>query len=195
MRVCDDVPPLRRGKLRRIIVAAFVAARFGTAGFRVCHYSIQNNHLHLLCEATNAERLARGMQGLAVRLAKRLNRATRRRGTFWKERYHERILRTPREVRNALVYVLQNGRHHPMGPGSGAVPESCLDVCSSAPYFDGWKERLRFAPAIDPPASAARTDDASNDMLDCPVATPGTWLLSTGWRRHGLVSVNEGPAS
>jgi REP element-mobilizing transposase RayT len=32
-------------------------------GFRVVHFSIQSNHLHLIVEATDEQSLSRGMQG------------------------------------------------------------------------------------------------------------------------------------
>jgi hypothetical protein len=119
------------------------------------------------------------VQGLASRIARRVNQLLGRTGTFFRERYHARVLHSPREVRNALVYVVQNGRHHSMGPGRGAIPDGCLDACSSALYFDGWREPVPRPPPEDRP----------------PVAKPATWLRATGWRRHGLLSVHESPAS
>jgi len=178
MRVRRDVPSLRRGRVRRIVMAALVPA-CRRRGYRICHFSVQRDHIHLVCEARDAERLARGMQGLAVRIAKRINNALGRRGALWDGRYHSRVLRTPREVRSALIYVVNNGRHHAASDRAGPVPPECLDALSSAPYFDGWKERVLSAPAIGPP----------------PVAAAGTWLLSAGWKRAGgRISVSEGPA-
>ena len=54
----------------------------------------------------------RGIRGLAIRIARAVNRAWLRRGRVWGDRYHAHSLRSPREVRNALVYVLQNFRKH-----------------------------------------------------------------------------------
>jgi REP element-mobilizing transposase RayT len=56
--------------------------------FRVIHFSIQPDHLHLVVEATSKQALTRGMQGLASRLARRINRTLRRRGCVFRERYH-----------------------------------------------------------------------------------------------------------
>jgi len=53
-----------------------------------------------------------GVQSLAIRIAKRLNHLWRRVGQLFADRYHDHILRTPREVRNALAYVLENAAHH-----------------------------------------------------------------------------------
>ncbi len=94
------------------------------ATFRVVHFSVQRDHVHLLVEASNRITLSSGMRGLAIRIARRLNRALRRRGSVFGDRWHGHALRSPREVRNALAYVLFNGTKH------GAVPFG-LDPCAS----------------------------------------------------------------
>src|SRR5262249_41437073 len=103
---------------------------------RLVHFSIQRDHLHLLVEATDRVALARGVQGIASGIARVVNRATGCDGRVWRDRYHARPLRTPTEVRRALVYVLRNGQKH----GSTA---SAVDPLSSAPWFHG----LRTDPA------------------------------------------------
>jgi hypothetical protein len=79
---------------------------------RVVHYSIQGNHLHLIVEAPGAKVRSRGMQRLATRIGKGLNRIARRCGTVFVDRYHAGVLRSPRQVANARRYVLENHRHH-----------------------------------------------------------------------------------
>jgi REP element-mobilizing transposase RayT len=81
-------------------------------GFRLVHYSVQGNHVHLLVEAEDARSLSRGMNGLGVRVAKGLNRVMRRRGKVLADRYHGHILKTPTEVRHARNYLLQNTERH-----------------------------------------------------------------------------------
>jgi putative transposase len=81
-------------------------------GFRLVHYSVQGNHLHLLVEANDERALSRGMNGLGVRVAKGLNRVMGRHGGVLAERYHAHILRTPTEARRARVYLLQNAQQH-----------------------------------------------------------------------------------
>jgi len=81
-------------------------------GFRLVHYSVQGNHLHLLVEVQDRRALSRGMKGLGVRIARGLNRVMRRRGAVLDDRYHEHVLRTPTEVRHARHYLLQNARKH-----------------------------------------------------------------------------------
>ena len=81
-------------------------------GFRLVHYSVQGNHVHLLVEAADKRALSRGMNGLGVRVAKGLNRVMRRSGKVLDDRYHGRILRTPTEARRARAYLLQNAAKH-----------------------------------------------------------------------------------
>jgi REP element-mobilizing transposase RayT len=166
------LPSLRLAESRRALTAAIAAAR-DRFGCRIIHFSIQTNHVHLLCEAKDRVSLSRGICGLLVRMARGYNRVHGRRGPVWASRYHARILRTPREVRTVLVYVLGNWRHH----GGERYPLGCIDPCSSALWFDG------FAEAVLPVC----TDSAP------PVAAAKTWLLSVGYRRYrGRISVDEG---
>ncbi len=111
MRLNKGLPSLRRKNAYRVLTRAFAAGgeRFG---FRLIHFSIQSNHLHLLAEAENRRALARGMQGLSIRIARGLNRLWRRTAKVLADRYHDHILRTPTEVRNAIRYVLHNVQRH-----------------------------------------------------------------------------------
>ena len=81
-------------------------------GFRLVHYAVMGNHVHLIVEAPNRVRLSRGMQGLGIRIARALNRVMGRSGRVVADRYHAHILRTPSEVRRAREYLLQNARRH-----------------------------------------------------------------------------------
>jgi putative transposase len=142
--------------------------------FRVVHFSVQSDHVHLIVEGSDTDGLARGASGLAVRLARAINRALGRRGAVWGDRYHARALRTPREVRHALVYVLMNFRKH------RPWDRQPLDPCSSAWWFDGFRMGAPAAGVGLPPS---------------PVCRPRTWLGSVGWRRHGLVDPWDAPGS
>jgi hypothetical protein len=144
--------------------------------FRVTHYSIQRDHVHLLVEAEDAAALSRGMKGVAARLARAVNRVFGRSGPVLDGRYHHRALGTPREVRAALSYVLLNSRKHEGArAGTAATRKAWIDPASSGRWFEGW------ACAPEPAA-------------DQPVVAPArTWLLRTGWRRHGLIRPNEVP--
>src|SRR5262245_18548335 len=73
LRVRVGVPNLRRRTLMRVLESALRAAR-ARFGMRIVLYSVQYNHLHLIAEADDARALTRGLQGLTIRLAKRLNK-------------------------------------------------------------------------------------------------------------------------
>lgn len=121
-------------------------------GFRVTHYSIQADHIHILVEAEDRTALSNGMRSLAVRIAMRVNSRVlgRRRGRVWGDRYHRRDLTSPSDVRNALVYVLANHRKH------GEVDVGLLDPCSSGPWFTGWSHTLE-PPSAPSPVEGATT--------------------------------------
>jgi REP element-mobilizing transposase RayT len=170
MRIAAWSPSLRADDSHAIVVSA-MAEVSRRPDFRVCYYGLQSNHVHLIVEAKHADALARGMNALAARLARRLNRLWRRRGRLFPERFHARALRTPREVRNALVYVLQNSRKH------DAWRAMAPDPYSSGPAFDGWRR---------PVANLAESRSAF-------VGRPRTWLLSSGWRKQGLIDLRELP--
>jgi hypothetical protein len=139
------------------------------ATFRVVHFSVQTDHLHVLVEADSRRALLRGIQGLAGRCARAVNRGWDRRGPVWAHRYHARPLRTPTEVRHALAYVLLNFRKHLRAPPS-------VDPRSSGEWFDGWR------------------DDAIALTSLGPISRPRSWLGSVGWRRGGgPIDVREMP--
>ena len=132
MRRARGLPSFRTERLHNLLRKAIGATRRG--GFRIVHYSVQADHLHILVEADNATALTNGMRSFAVRIAMRVNKRVlgRTRGRVWGDRYHRRDLATPTEVRNALVYVLSNHLKH------GEADVGLLDPFSSAPWFDGW---------------------------------------------------------
>ena len=168
LRACGGLPSLRDTRVFPALRRSF--AKASRPRFRVLHFSIQRDHVHVLVEADDRQSLIRGLQGVAIRLAKAVNRLLARSGKVWGDRYHARTLRTPREVRNALVYVLQNFRKHIRGAAG-------LDPCSSAFWFEGWSRpvpRIGIAP---------------------PIALARSWLAAVGWRRWGLIRVDERPAS
>ena len=110
-RMREGVWNLRTRRCFTALATAFWggANRFG---FRLVHYSVQGNHIHLLAEAADKRALARGMKGLGVRVARKLNRMMQRRGAVLADRYHARILKTPTEVKNAYRYLQTNAEHH-----------------------------------------------------------------------------------
>jgi REP element-mobilizing transposase RayT len=157
--------------------------------FHIVQFSIQRMHIHLLVEANDRLALAKGIQTFGISAAKHINAlivdadGERRRGPVFPDRYHVKILKTPRQVRNCLSYVLNNWRHH--GEDKSERARSWhLDPFSSAVTFEGWKEResrpgQRY---VQPP-----------DYVAPLVWAPKSWLSTVGWRRHGLISAFEVP--
>ena len=174
VRCGKDVRGLRRWRVARVLARAF---RAGCArdGFRLCHFSVQGNHIHLVVEADSAHALSEGMRAWTIRVARAINRVMGRKGKVFPERYHAVRLKTAKQVRAALCYVLQNARRHGMD-----VPAGVPDVFSSAWWFNGWTHE-RWRAAWDPPREAPTV-----------VAAEG-WLLTDGWRRWGLIGPDEVP--
>jgi putative transposase len=165
LRAATGLASLRANSVFPAVRGALAAA--SSDRFRVLHFSVQRDHLHLLVEASTPTGFERDVRGLAIRVARAVNRTLGRRGPVWGDRFHAHLLRTPREVRNALVYVLNNWRkHEPASHG--------LDPRSSASWFGGWST-----------TTAAR--------MTSPVVAPRTWLASIGWRLRGLIGIDERP--
>jgi REP element-mobilizing transposase RayT len=166
LRVRAGLPTLRHGGLFVAVRGAISEANRSPAvgdAFRVVEFSIQSDHAHFIIEAHDKDALSRGLRGLAIRLARAVNRAMDIRGPVWGDRYHARDLKTPRAVRNALVYVLMNAKKHGVRLPSG------VDAFSSAPWFFG----------------------LTNDAV--PVRAARTWLGATGWRRRGAIRTADRP--
>jgi REP element-mobilizing transposase RayT len=181
LRLCSDLPSLRSVPIVHEIERTF-AAGCARQDFRLVHYSLQGNHAHLIVEARDREALGRGMKSIAARLARAVNRVSGRTGRVLADRYHLRLLPTPREVHHALRYVLLNSRRHAAAAGTALRAAVRLDPASSARWFDGWK---RWVP------SASKVSAAPNERP--PVARARTWLLAVGWRRCGLLDPADVP--
>jgi putative transposase len=111
LRVRHGLPSLRSRRFLRVFRASLRKC-CERGEFRVVHYSVQRDHVHLLVEAAGKEAMGRGMKSVAPRLAKAVNRVFGLSGPVLHGRYHIRLLWTPREVRNTLAYVLLNARKH-----------------------------------------------------------------------------------
>jgi REP element-mobilizing transposase RayT len=175
LKTRPELPSLRSVRLVRELEHSFAKLR-KRRDFRLVHYSLQGDHAHLIVEAKDPEALGRGMKALGARLARAVNRTFRRKGPVLADRYHLRVLRTPREARSALAYVLLNARRHAR-KASGVLR---CDPASSGPWFDGWRRR----PSVQPMQARLRNP---------PVTRARSWLLRAGWRRHGLIDPMEVP--
>jgi REP element-mobilizing transposase RayT len=134
LRVLPEIPSLR---VLNVCVRRALIAGASKPGFRLVHYSIQSNHIHLIVEADTTVQLSRGMQGIALRISNAVNKAmSGRSGKVFSDRYHEHVLSTPRETRAALRYVLENHRKHRLEAGR-RLRDDFLDEHSTAACFVG----------------------------------------------------------
>ena len=153
------------------------------------HLSVQNTHLHLICEAESKRALERGLQGFQISAAKALNaaiskrRRTERHGRVFTDRYHREDLDTPRQVRNALAYVINNWRRHGVDRNAlFALYDGRLDPYASGLSFEGWRDALPSQPP-----------DLPNGYEPPPVSEPSTWLLRVGWTKAPPIGMFDTP--
>ena len=186
-------PSFRSQRVASAIVGQITDAK--RRGVRVLHYSIQDNHLHLMIEGRDSADLSNQMRSLFSRIAFAVNAVARRAGKLFRDRHHRHELRTPTETRNALVYILFNDRKHGFNDRKdgaraavGAPADADLDLRSSALWFKGWDPGVPR-----PPLTREEMGILASDM-ECPTSPPETWLARVGWRRGGgPLRFNERP--
>jgi REP element-mobilizing transposase RayT len=159
---------LRAQRCHGHVLEALRRVRKERLGFRITHFSVQGNHLHLIAEASDRRAMSNGLRALLISIARRINRVMHASGARFQDRYHESILATASAVRRCLRYVLENHARHMAKIGKRAP---AIDRFSSAPWFDGYR-----AGVVVPPATG-----------DPPVSSPRSVLLSVAWRRLGLL--------
>jgi putative transposase len=120
LRVEQRVWNLRSRRCFGALQRAFLGG-CARVGFRICEFSVQGNHIHMIVEANGTHALSRGMQGIAIRMAKALNKRLSTKGRVFADRYHAHILASPQEVRNALAYVIHNYATHQRRAGRSAA--------------------------------------------------------------------------
>jgi REP element-mobilizing transposase RayT len=132
------VPNLRTRRRFNVIKHAFVRfcgadAKGGPTieGFRLVHFAVLSNHVHLVVEADSKRALSMGMQKLLHSISRRLNALSVREhggkvstkagryhdldgwlGQIFADRYHAHHLKTPTEMNHAVGYVLTNADRH-----------------------------------------------------------------------------------
>jgi REP element-mobilizing transposase RayT len=168
---------LRNGRVYKVVHRALLGI-LNDASFRVCHLSIQHNHIHLIVEADDTAALSHGMIRFTSRVAKGINALAGYIGKVFPHRYHATQIRSARHARSAIAYVLNNWRRHKQDRRQDYFGW-LLDHFSSAVTFDGWAGDVRWLIPED------------HDPL--PVASPTSWLLRVGWRQHGEIDPRERP--
>ena len=156
----------------RVVRVALVAAA-EKIRFRLLHYSVQGNHLHVIAEADDTYALSRAMRSLSIRVAKQLNKLCGERGVRIPQRYHLEVIKTPLQAQLTLRYVLNNFRRHAKTWGEHPAPD-WIDPCSSALWFDGWSPEPK------------RTRDPCNGVARGTCAAR-SFLMGEAWKAYGLV--------
>ena len=164
----------RMDAYRAVRVAARVV--LPRAAFRLVHFSLQSNHIHLIVEAESQRELANGVRAFSISVAKSLNaKLRRRRGAIFADRYHSKVLSNPTATRNAIRYVLNNWLHHQVREDDVAT---VVDPYSSGANFLGWKE-----------LGGTQQFERSDGFERVSTAAPELWLTREGWKRGGEISV------
>ncbi len=172
VRLSDGVVGLRSKEAFRIFQNAVKASR--GFGLRVLQYAVLGNHFHLLVEAPDSQSLTRAMKCLNVRLALGLKRLKSLSRPTLKHRFDLKILKTPTQVRNALIYVLANACKH-------FKRRQVFDKFSSYGVFKEVQSLKRARPDLDwkmPSIPAGR-----QKLIESLVSPPQSWLAFKGWKR------------
>ena len=169
---------LRRGAVLRAL-SRVLGVLLGRPDFRIVHISIQHNHLHCIIEASSKAALSAGMHDFTILAAKAINAVQGRTGKVFRYRYHATQIRSPKQARHTLAYVLNNWRRHLEDHGSARAGVAKIDPYSSAIAFTGWREVPRFEVPV--------------GYEPLPVSPAQSWLMRIGWKSRGPISVYERP--
>jgi len=171
LRVATHVWNLRSRRCFRVIEGCFADAR-GQSGLRIVEFAVMGNHMHLLAEAESDVALSRGMQGLTVRISRRLNRLMDGRGTVFADHYHARVLSSPSELVSAIGYLLGNAAHHYGIERADGFCSSALDAeererVLSRPQTwllkSGWRRAKRIPLSLEKLWACQASDKAPSD--------------------------------
>ena len=184
MRRVPRAPSFRTERIFRTILGQL--ARLKRRGVRVVHYSVQDDHLHLIVEGSDRHDLSSQMRKLFSSIALAVNAVSLRHGSLFRDRHHRAELDGPTKTRNALIYVLFNDRKHHAQNG-GAITEAFfreLDDRSSVAWLEprDWDPRARPPPDV---IARLRARDANIDGLGAARSDPETWFAQAGWRIRG----------
>ena len=170
-RIKRGLPNLRTPRGLRRLESAFRRSK-ERDGFALLHYSIQNDHLHLMVEVKDRQKLSRGLQALGIRIAKSLNSLWhRRKGNVFAERYFATLLKDWRQIWRTIRYVLSNGRKH----GTWSVPQ-VPDPYSSGRWYSRWRSEHFCRPLRSPPVITNTTSPTWIPVIGID-EVPGRWAM------------------
>jgi hypothetical protein len=154
---------IRSKETLKILKRAILNAR--AKGLGVVHFSLQSNHVHLIVEAQNNEILTRGMRSLTITVAKGIKK-----GRVQIERYHLHILKTLRETKNAVRYVLLNEQKHTKSKRIVTLPYCSLVFLGHA-FSRRMAKREKLSLIWRPPEEKSFLDKAKSWILRTSLAT------------------------
>jgi putative transposase len=114
--VADRRPLFGATPVARLFMDVLCEVRQET-GFDLLAFVVMPDHVHLVLKPSSADRLGKTVQLIKGRFARRYNQRDGRAGAVWQSRYHERALRSERELFAAIEYVHEN----PVAAGLAAV--------------------------------------------------------------------------
>jgi len=153
-------------------------------GVSVVHYSVQSNHVHLIVESKSRTALACGMKSLCIRLAKGINNIHGTIGKIFCDRYYLHILKTPTEVKEALVYVFKN-------TAKAIKSKNLFDPFSSILAFKE-KDLLLRGEIIDDSILSKEKLAWFREELARILGPPTCFLLVDGWKRSKSLKASIG---
>ena len=174
MKCTRKVPNLRHRKKYALVRRAFAKVQ-KVAGFRLVHFAVLGDHVHMLCEADSARHLSKGIQRITISMARSLNADgvrgagesldpkagpfRERRGWIGKifaDRYHEHVLSSPTEMARCLDYLFSNALKH-FGM-QNAVRCKITFATGAVRYMelDAFTSFADLHTAADPPMATAR---------------------------------------
>ena len=116
-RIVDAVQALAAPRARAVIERA-IDLSLARDDFRIIHVGMRKTQLELIVEAADKLALARGMQGFQVSAARGLNRAARRTGSVFLDRYRARVLGSRHALHAAIERLPRLARQRIGAPES-----------------------------------------------------------------------------
>lgn len=171
-RLRIGIPSIRRKPALRAFQRAIQRAQ--DFGLHVLHYSILSNHIHMIVEAKDKKALRSGMSSIATSFAIASQRLFHIKGAIFHGRYHLKVIRTIRQMRNTLEYVLLNYCKH-------VDFVEHIDSFSSGGHFPHWRKlipRRRWNDVL-----GWGVDGLSDKLDTAGLSRPRSWLARQGWMR------------
>ncbi|NQT58464.1 MAG: transposase [Bacteroidetes bacterium] len=108
--------------------------------FIIIHFSIMDNHIHLIIKPTGRTDLSTIMQWVLSVFAIRYNKKYNLKGHVWYDRFHSKIIDSDSYMRKVFCYISHN-------PIKGKLAKTIYEHCYSGIYH--YKHRIYTV--VDPP--------------------------------------------